>query len=184
MAWLRADGRGGPAWGCAPEEVIWAVRRAAPAWATAPVLTAPHRRFQPRVDALWGHRRRYVSQVGLAYPGAALGAAVDLFQDPAFEVRALFENLPDTSMWLAEVAYDPETATMVLTRLGHDAPAAGICPEPMLGMQFLEARRRLFRDGMGSIRPRRPAPAPDRRPAEESTSGPEVEDPHQGTGKS
>jgi transcriptional regulator with XRE-family HTH domain len=148
----------------APEAVIWDVRRAAPAWATAPVLSAPHRRFQPRVDALWEHRRRYVTQVGLAHPGGALGAAVDLFQDPAFEVSALFENLPYTSMWLAEVGYDPETATVVLNPTWGTTPQPlGFAPEPMLGLQFLAARRRLFEDGMGlgppPSRPRhRPTP--------------------------
>lgn len=134
----------------APEEVIWAVRRAAPAWATAPVLAAPHRRFRPRVDALWGHRQRYVSQVGLAHPGAALGAAVDLFQDPAFELAALLENLPGTSMWLAEIAYDPATATVHLSPTWAGTPRPlGFAPEPMLGLEFLEARRRLFRGGIG-----------------------------------
>jgi transcriptional regulator with XRE-family HTH domain len=136
----------------APEPVIWEVRRAAPAWATAPVLSAPHRRFQPRVDALWRHRQRYVTQVGLAHPGAALGAAVELFQDPAFEVPALFEDLRGTSMWLADIAYEPETATVRLSPTWATTPRPlGFAPEPMLGIEFLEARRRLFRDGMGLV---------------------------------
>jgi hypothetical protein len=102
------------------------------------------------VDALWGHRQRYLIQVGLAHPGAALGAAVDLFQGPAFEVAALFENLPGTSIWLAEIGYDPETATVRLSPTWASTPRPlGFAPEPMLGMEFLEARRRLFRDGMG-----------------------------------
>jgi hypothetical protein len=60
----------------------------------------------------------------------------------------------------------------------------GFAPQPMLGLEFLEARSRLFQDGMGSVRPSRPEPATDRRPAAESTSGPEGEGhDHQGTGK-
>ena len=38
-------------------------------------------------------------------------------------------------------------------------------------------------DCIASVRPRRPKPATDRRPADESTAGPEGEDDHQGTGK-
>jgi hypothetical protein len=120
------------------------------------------------VLATTGHRQRYVSQVGLAHPGAALGAAGDLFQDPAFEVRALFENLPGTSMWLGDIAYDPETATMRLSPTWATTPRPlGFAPEPMLGMEFLEARRRLFRDGMGLVpataSSARPRPTPRRR---------------------
>jgi hypothetical protein len=43
----------------------------------------------------------------------------------------------------------------------------------MLGLEFLAARSRLFR----------PEPAPDRRPADESTGGPEGEDDHPRDGK-
>jgi hypothetical protein len=65
--------------------------------------------------------------------------------------------------------------------LGHHAPAAGVCPRTHArdgisgGPETALARR----EG-GSFRPRRPAPAPDRLPAEERPSGPEVEDPIRG----
>jgi hypothetical protein len=58
----------------------------------------------------------------------------------------------------------------------------GVCR--LLGLEFLAAQSPALsgRDG-ALVRPRRPEPAPDRRPADESTAGPEGEDDHQGTGK-
>jgi len=43
------------------------------------------------------------------YLSRSVGARARSQQDPTFEVAALFENLPGTSMWLTEIAYDPET---------------------------------------------------------------------------
>jgi hypothetical protein len=53
----------------------------------------------------------------------------------------------------------------------------------MLGLEFLAAAARSFRTGWGSVRPKRREPATDRRPADESTSRPEGEDDHPGTGR-
>ena len=53
----------------------------------------------------------------------------------------------------------------------------------MLGLEFLAARSRLFQDGMGLGPVKASKPATDRRLADESTSAPEGEDDHQGTGK-
>jgi len=52
-----------------------------------------------------------------------------------------------------------------------------------LGWNFWRPGAGSFRPGWGLVRPRRPNPATDRRPADESTSVPQGEDDHQGTGK-
>ena len=68
------------------------------------------------------------------------------------EVEALFENLPGTSMWLAEVGYDPETVTVRLSPTwSPTARPLGFAPEPMLGLEFRAARSRLFPDGMEHV---------------------------------
>ena len=59
----------------------------------------------------------------------------------------------------------------------------GSPPNPCLGWNFWRRGDGSFRTGRGSVRLRRPKPAPDRRLADESTSGPEGEDDHPGTGK-
>jgi hypothetical protein len=56
----------------------------------------------------------------------------------------------------------------------------GLPQNPCSGRNFWRPGDGSFATGWGSFRPRRPAPAPDRLPAEESTSGPEVEDPIRG----
>ena len=81
----------------------------------------------------------------------------------------------------AEIGYDPETATVVLSPSWGPTPQPlGLAPQPMLGLEFLEARSRLFQDGMGlgpvKASGARPRPTPRRR----AQSGPEGEDDHQG----
>jgi len=99
-------------------------------------------------------------------------------------VEAPFENLPGTSIWLAEVCYDPETATVRLSPPGPPRLARwGSPPNRCLGRNFWRRRAGSFRAGWGSVRLRRPKPATARRPGDESTSGPEGEDDHPGTGK-
>jgi hypothetical protein len=50
----------------------------------------------------------------------------------------------------AEIGYDPETATVRLSPSWGTTPQPlGFAPEPMLGLEFLKVRRRLFQDGMG-----------------------------------
>jgi hypothetical protein len=44
----------------------------------------------------------------------------------------------------AEIGYDPETATVCLSPTWGTTPRPlGFAPDPMLGLEFLEARRRL-----------------------------------------
>ena len=55
-------------------------------------------------------------------------------------------------MWLAEVGYDPETGTVVLSPTWGITPRPlGFAPEPMLGLEFRAARSRLFPDGMEHV---------------------------------
>ena len=73
----------------------------------------------------------------------------------------------------AEIGYDPETATVRLSPTWGTTPRPlGFAPEPMLGREFLRRGAGSFRTGWGLVRPRRPEPATDRRPADESTAGP------------
>jgi hypothetical protein len=53
----------------------------------------------------------------------------------------------------------------------------GLPQNPCSGGNFWRPGDGSFATGWGSFRPRRPAPAPDRLPAEERLSGPEGEDP-------
>ena len=53
----------------------------------------------------------------------------------------------------------------------------------MLGREFLAARRWLFQEGRGLVPPKASRPRPGRRPADESTAGPEGEDDHPRDGK-
>jgi hypothetical protein len=68
----------------------------------------------------------------------------------------------------AEIGYDPETATVRLSQTWSTTPRPlGFAPEPMLGLEFLAARSRLFEDeiGLGPPKASRPRhrPPPRRR---------------------
>jgi hypothetical protein len=62
-------------------------------------------------------------------------------------------------MWLAEIGHDPETAPVVLSPIWGITPhPPGFAPQPMLGLEFLAARRRLFEDGIGLVPPKASRP--------------------------
>jgi hypothetical protein len=56
---------------------------------------------------------------------------------------------------------------------GTTARPLGFAPNPCAGGSFWRPGDGSFKTGWGSVRLRRPNPATDRRPADESTSGPE-----------
>ena len=69
----------------------------------------------------------------------------------------------------AEIGKDPETATVGLSPTWGPTPRPrGFAPEPMLGLEFLAARRRLFEDGIGLVLPKasrpRHRPTPSQKP--------------------
>lgn len=140
------------------EEALWVegcsqtllreLNKANPDWRTMPVLS--DHRFRPAIETYWEHRRRYVEQVGLPHPGVALTAIHNLFQDPSFAVEGLFHDHYGTSILIETITYDPAMATLQLTPTWHGVSLPiGYAPRPMLAVGFVEARRRLFCDGLG-----------------------------------
>ena len=71
----------------------------------------------------------------------------------------------------AEIGYDPETATVRLSPTWAITPRPlGFAPEPVLGLEFLASRNRLFQDGMGLGPATRPEPATNPRPGKAARS--------------
>lgn len=141
--------------GCS-QTLLWELSKANIDWKTVPVLS--DHRFQPQIETYWDHRRRYLDQVGLPHPGVALTAIRDLFQDPSFAVEGLFHDHHGTSILIETVTYDPATATLRFSPAWHGVPLPiGFAPRPMFAVGFVEARRRLFCDGLGLSTPNRGA---------------------------